>query len=650
METARNKENKVLRKIAYAVLLVLPSVFVYGQKDNIYAELRKKYADENAVCVSQKENVEVKFEKGQLVIYNKHYTEVLLLTDKTPSYTDNVGWSSFSEIEDLDARSLIPDGGSYKTMKVKNFSKTNEISEGTFYDDYHSYQFIFPGLTNGSRTILSYTEKLKDPHFFFGDFYFGSGIPINEAEYSITFPSNVKIHYKLFHTSDSALSFTSKVSGKNTTYTWRMQNIKKIKEEDNAPSFTYYVPGLLVFIDQYTEDDKTVRVFADTNDFYNWNYSLVKDINTTISPEIKHVVDSITNGATSDLDKVKRIFYWVQDQITYIAYEDSLGGIVPRQASLVCSRRFGDCKDMAFTLAEMIRAAGLEAYPSWIGTRDIPYTFEDAPSKISTNHVICTYINDGNYYFLDATGKNSPFNFPTSMIQGKETMLDMGENKYRIVKIPVLDTGKNIYSDSIHMQLDKTLIKARGILTATGYNKEILGWGIQNADKKNQNKYMSDLLQKGNNKFMLDSSSCKNLADLDKELAINYSFSLEDYVQQNGNELYINMQLEKPHLNDLLDADRQAPRNIEFKSVDKCITTLDIPKGYKVTYLPENTSYNSSLGGFKINYSVKGNVITDESYVYLNTLMINPSDFNEWNKMIRTLSRAYNESVTLSKQ
>lgn len=644
------KHSSVLRNVFCFVGLGM-SITAIGQKDDIYTQLRKEYSNENAVFVSRKENAEIKLEKDQLVVYSKTYEELLLLTDKTSEYIDrNVYWSSFSDIEDLDARSEIPDGNGYKTIKVKNFSKTNEISDGTFYDDSRSYQFVFPGLTNGSRTILSYTEKLKDPHLF-GRFYFVSFAPEKEVEYSVTFPSSVKIHYKLFNVKDSALQFTSKTSGKSTTYTWKMQNVKKIKSEDDAPNYTYFIPGIVVLIDQYTVDGKTIKVLSDTNDFYNWDYSFIKDVNTTVAPTVKQVVDSITAGATDDLDKVRRIFYWVQNQVTYIAYEDSLGGFIPREASLVCSRRFGDCKDMASTLVEMIKAAGLQAYSTWIGTRDIPYSFEDVPSPSSTNHMICTYIQNGKYYFLDATGKDSPFDFPTSMIQGKQALVGMGEGKYQIVRVPIMDTNRNIYSDSVHMDLaDNTTIKAQGKLTMSGYDKISLGYQLQNVDKSNEHKYVSQLLQKGNNKFNLDSYSYENLTDRDKDLGINYSFTLGDYVEQNGNELYLNMQLEKVYMNDLIDADRESPREIEFKTIDKGINTLTIPNGYKVSYLPESAGYNGPLGGFKISYSVKNNVITNESYVYINTLMIYPKDFSEWNKMIRALSHAYNESVTLVKQ
>ncbi len=43
---------------------------------------------------------------------------------------------------------------------------------------------------------------------------------------------------------------------------------------------------------------------------------------------------------------------------------DGLGGFVPRDASSVCSKRYGDCKDKAVIVTAMMREAGFEA---WVG-------------------------------------------------------------------------------------------------------------------------------------------------------------------------------------------------------------------------------------------------------------------------------------------
>ncbi len=637
------------RNISLFFIFLLGMFSASAQKDDIYSRLRKKYSSDNAIYVSRKEDATIKIENNLPVIYATTYEELLLLTDKTSEYMDRqVYWQDFSSIKDLDARSLIPDGSGYKTMKVKNFTRTNEISEGTFYDDARAYRFSYPGLTNGSREVLSYTERLTDPHLY-GRFFFKSYAPTDEAEYSITVPQGVKIRYKLFNIKDS-LEFTTKQSGKNTIYTWKAHQWGKLKVDDGAPSAPYFVPHIVILLDSYTVNGVEKKVMSDPAALYDWFYSMVKDVNTDISPEVKKVTDSITAGAANNVEKVKRIFYWVQNNITYVAFEDSLGGMIPREASLVCSRRFGDCKDMASTLVEMIRAAGLEAYKTWIGTRDIPYSFEDVPSPISTNHMICTYIEDGQNYFLDATGKDAQFNFFTSMIQGKEAFLGIGPDKFKIVKVPIMDTDKNQFIDSTHLTINNSEIKGSGYLLARGYEKIITGRRLMNYENKDKQDLLLGLLRKGNNKFRIDSSSIENLENRDADLGIHYAFNISDYLQKNDKDVYINMQLEKEFKNDLLEADRESPREFEYKDINKSVNTLEIPKGYKISYLPANSSYTDPMFGFKINYSQSGNKLIYQCYIYINTLMLNKEDFDRWNKMIRQLTKAYNETVTLTKQ
>jgi len=619
-------------------ILIVYALPLYAQKPDEEALLKTKYADENAVFVSRKENAVVKMENNRPVIYSNVSEDLLLLTDKTSGYMEReIYWSYFSQIQNMDAHSLVPDGAKYKTIKVKTFTRSNEISDGAFYDDSRAYRFVFPGLQNGARCIYSYTEKVNDPHLY-GRFFFNTFAPAEDVEYSITFPSNVKIKYKLFNTNDSLIKFSSKISGKNTTYTWSLQNAKKVKEEDNAPNITYYVPHIVVLIDEYTVNGQTKKVMNDVASLYDWYYDLVKDVNVNVSPELKSVVDSITAGVTDSLEKVKRIFNWVQNDITYVAYEDSLGGLVPREASLVCSRRFGDCKDMASTLVQMIRAAGLPAYQTWIGTRDIPYTFTDVPSPLATNHMICTYIQDGKHYFMDATGKDAPFGYFTAMIQGKDALIGMGKDKFEVAKVPEMDADKNVLSDTTHISLSNTHIQGRGVVNASGYEKIVTGREIQNLEKKERDHFMVGLLQKGNNKCSIDSLVYHNLDDRYKNLDINYNFSLDDYAQQNGNELYVNMALDKEYMNDLIEQQRKAPREVEYKNIKRNVDVLQIPNGYKVSYMPENSSFKDNNFGYDIKYAQKDNTVVSEKSVYVNTLMIKPADFPEWNKMIKQLS------------
>src|SRR5579872_7476122 len=95
-------------------MMILPSFTLHAQKDDIYSQLRKKYSTENEVFVSRKENATIKIEKDVPVIYSNVSEELMFLSDKNSGYDREVYWSDFSEIKDLDASSIIPDGKKFK--------------------------------------------------------------------------------------------------------------------------------------------------------------------------------------------------------------------------------------------------------------------------------------------------------------------------------------------------------------------------------------------------------------------------------------------------------------------------------------------------------------------------------------------------------
>ena len=49
----------------------------------------------------------------------------------------------------------------------------------------------------------------------------------------------------------------------------------------------------------------------------------------------------------------------LQNNINYVAFEDGLGGFIPRGAASVCDKRYGDCKDKSLLLVTLLRDEGL---------------------------------------------------------------------------------------------------------------------------------------------------------------------------------------------------------------------------------------------------------------------------------------------------
>ena len=74
---------------------------------------------------------------------------------------------------------------------------------------------------------------------------------------------------------------------------------------------------------------------------------------------------------------------------------------------------------------------------------------------------------------------------------------------------------------------------------------------------------------------------------------------------------------------------------------------LKIPEGFEISYLPMNSNYINDEFGFSIEYEKDAGKVVMKKEVYINTLMLRSSSFEEWNNMIRILNKAYKDVLVL---
>jgi hypothetical protein len=90
--------------------------------------------------------------------------------------------------------------------------------------------------------------------------------------------------------------------------------------------------------------------------------------------------------------------------------------------------------------------------------------------------------------------------------------------------------------------------------------------------------------------------------------------------------------------------------NFDFNQTLQYTVVLEIPKGYKVSYVPENEEHNfKGLGAYRVSYQQNGTLLTLKSEFTFEKLMIEESQFKEYNLMIAALQKAYKETIELSK-
>ena len=610
--------------------------------------IRKQFPDEKAVLLNRTLEYNIDIKDNQPKVESQETEQIEYLLGSATAYMGEYGFSQsdLQQLKSYEAYTITPDN---KKLKVTDFKTSIDKESFVFYDDVKQTTFNFPSVEPGAIGNLQVSYNNTDPHLL-SCFYFTEGIPVIKSELKLNVSKDISLKYQLMGIDTNY--FTVNVESKHhyNVYAFTYKNCPADKHYNDAPGYAWYAPHIVFYIENYKDNNgKTVSYLSNADDLYRLSYGYLKSINQTISPELKHIVDSLTTGLTTQEAKARSIYSWVQNNIKYVAFEDGMGGFIPRDAGLVCSRRFGDCKDMASILTEMNNAAGVTAYFTWIGTRDLPYTFTKTPLPLVSNHMICTINLNGKYVFLDGTDPSCVFGVTPAGIQDKEAMISINEKEYKILKVPIINKEDNAIVDSTWLELTPTGIKGTIKRTMTGYiamnfYSDLMYWKSTDMDEN-----MKGEFERGSNKFRLNSFHIDRKPVMNN-ISLSGDFELPDYAKKIGDDYYLNLNIFKFFANGQIDyPQRKIPIEYSFKDVRKYVTLLKIPDGYKLGALPQGKTYHNKVWGFDIQYQQKGNWIILTQEFDNENLLLSSDQFDLWNTVLKNLVPLYKVSLNLTK-
>jgi len=630
--------------------LLILSIFTFppngfGQR---FDEIKKQFPEDHAVVLANKLHYDISIVEGKPHIESEEIEQIEFLTPDASKYMSSYGFyhSDFQQVVAYDAFTRT---ASDKKLKVTEFKTRSSKEDFVFYDDSKETTFDFPSIEEGAIGNLRVSRLNTNPYLL-SPFFFGRGIPVLNSELSISFPKEMIIRYRLMGMDSSQISFKQESNRKTNTYIFSYKNCPAIQRYEDAPGSAWFAAHVIFFIDSYKDENgNNVRMLSNLDDLYALSYGYLKNINSAIPDEVQKIVDSITQKSSDPEYKARKIYSWVQQHIKYVAFEQGMEGFIPRDAKVVCDRRFGDCKDMASIITEMMRAAGIQAYFTWIGSRDLPYSFTTLPLPLVSNHMICTIRLKDQYIFLDGTDPTCIFGFPSAAIQDKEALLAINDKEYKVLKVPVIDKSRNVLVDSTWLELTPTGIHGRISKDLSGYFAMHVHGKLMYTSQSDLKQELKNEFSRGSNKFQLDSFRIGDLSDPGR-VELTGWFSLPDYAKKLGDEWFLNLNLFKFYTDDEIDyPKRKMPISYNFTSTRKFVTLIKIPDGYLLDYLPPSKSYHNDVWGFDIHYEQKGNWLILTQQFDDDHLMLSNNQFEAWNKVLENLYPMYKETLSITK-
>lgn len=365
----------------------------------------------------------------------------------------------------VDFARIITPSGEVLSMQDDAISLAATNSNDDYLDDGMQYEFALPQLVPGSiieyQTSLKQKKSIIEGHWYSEiNFYYYRFLtnrnwlridPVISTNNRVTLPKKIPLNIKKINTNVEPIITQQ---AKTTTYYWQHNNLPAVPYEANMPDLNNQGQSLVL---------STINDWQVIN---QWFYNLFKPTQTKNS-HISALAKQLFSGKTTEREKVKSVFEYMQKNIRYIGAHVGRGGYQPHMASEVLKHAYGDCKDQSVLIIALLKEANINAYPVMINT----YQSEKLYSELVTNnfnHMITFVEGESANYWLDTSGETGVFPGVSANLQGKKVFA-VDSKKGRILTVKESQPSDNTAKITVDYRFGAdNLLKAKLHLALTG--------------------------------------------------------------------------------------------------------------------------------------------------------------------------------------
>lgn len=648
LRPATGKAVKYLLTIICACTVLTAWSQVNEADEDLANTYAKKYRDDDIMLKSSYQYFT--FDKGKNALGDK-VVEIeenseyeYLALKKYSSTTHPEFYNKFIELKNF--KRAIFYGSKYYTLEKGGYDRSVS-GDDIFFDDSRVQFFSLRFTDIGSAQRVT-VKKIYTDGKYLTRLFFHSPYPVKERVIEFKVPNWLNVEFKKMNFDGFKVDMKETKKGDYTSYVFTASDLPAYKSEYRRIGRASTDPHIVVQIKSFDSKGETLKGFDKVDDVYAWNNRLYQMAGNE-TDKIKATVTKLTSGKTSDEEKIKAIYYWVQDNIRYIAYEDGYSGYIPAPVQDVLNKKYGDCKGMANLLTEMLKIAGYNAHFSWIGTRSLPYP-QSLPALCVNNHAISVLYFGNKTYFLDGTEKYVPFGQNAFRIQGKEVMVSNGD-KFDIIKVPESPADDNKIITKADFVLDNESLKGKVKVTLTGNERKDFHQVYQEMPVTGQQEFLNDLLEFGNDNLQATNVKSSDLQNREIPVTIEGDIDLGNSVNTIGGDKYAGIDFFPRSLERYIPDEKR----IAGYDLDEVLTfedelSLTIPAGKQFIDKPDNLQIKTDNYEFRGEYEVKDNKIVLKKVLSIRNSIIKKANFGEWTKFIEAIKEFNRYLITITQK
>ncbi|HAO06539.1 MAG TPA: DUF3857 domain-containing protein, partial [Chryseobacterium sp.] len=385
---------------------------------------------------------------------------------------------------------------------------------------------------------------------------------------------------------------------------------------------------------------------ASWKDFGTWYYQNLLTPVSVSTTEIKAEIASLNLSGTTE-ERVKKIYQYMQNKTRYIFVALGIGGWQPMMPDEVQKKGYGDCKGLTNYMRTLLDEAGIKSYYSIINSNPSSISFDKDFPKMAGNHVILTIPTEKGNIWLENTSQQTAFNH-LSFSTTDRNVLMVKPDGIDIVQTPSLSAEQNKEKQTLYIQLnsDKS-INGKGKFSYSGaqYDFNLMYLLIPEKDKTEFMKKSYSTLDFENIE-MKDFNNDKNDAIVNFDLnfkALNYSKLVGSSFIFRAVPIYKEAVYQE-------DLERQLPFESRLAYQDDAEIIYELPQGYFIEELPQNTNLTSEFGSYKIIFEKEENKLIVKRTVNIKKGLYSKEKFTDYTSFRKKILNSDNSKQRISKK
>ncbi|SFK88081.1 DUF3857 domain-containing protein [Proteiniphilum acetatigenes] len=582
------------------------------------------------------------YEQGGFLLRMKKQIKIKILKQsgvqyanfEIPIFNGNSGWES---IESVEGTTYNIDQGFTQTKL-----ETRNIFEEKVDDDVRVKKIALSDVRPGSVIELSYT--IVSPYFFnMRRWYFQQKIPVIFShlkykaipyyEYAYILKGTDKLDIFTATTPSNEIQFRN-LRYREVIYNFGMNNLPAFKDEEFISSVDDYMININFQLSKFHHPNGGSRDIMTTwpamcdeflkNDYFG---KYIKDV----EKQAPKIMSGIELKDKSAQEKIEIITEFVKSKYRWNGFS---GKFADTNLKDFLKQQSGNTGNINLLLAGLLKSEGIEAYPVILSTRGNGTISFSHPFQQFFNYVIVLTETDSRIVLLDATDPLLYYAvLPEKCMNVEGLVIKPQSEEWITIQQKTSSTlQKNL---KLEINPETNTIQTEALYLSTGPDAYRLR-STYLGDPDNLIRYLKEREQITATDMKLPETTALNKP-------FTFFFRFESPVDNHSGKLFIHpfcsLSLNK---NPFRQSSRALPVDLVYLQGEAYKSTVVIPEGYKVEYIPENESIENDLISFSYSTFITGDQIVFNTQFNLKQFIIQPEEYGElkddFNKMIKCLS------------